>query len=47
MKAIEMRGIQEGREWGLATLNELRAFFKLKPHSTFSWSSPLFYLFRL
>ncbi|KAL5001260.1 heme peroxidase [Aspergillus recurvatus] len=36
MKAIEMRGIQKGREWGLATLNELRAFFKLKPHSTFT-----------
>ncbi|KAL4760058.1 heme peroxidase [Aspergillus foveolatus] len=36
MKAIEMRGIEKGREWGLATLNELRAFFKLKPHSTFT-----------
>ncbi|KAL2872843.1 peroxidase/cytochrome P450 family protein [Aspergillus lucknowensis] len=35
MKPIEMLGIQQGREWGLATLNELRAFFKLKPHSTF------------
>ncbi|RDW90314.1 peroxidase/cytochrome P450 family protein [Aspergillus mulundensis] len=36
MKAIEMMGIQKGREWGLATLNELRMFFKLKPHSTFA-----------
>ncbi|KAL2793140.1 heme peroxidase [Aspergillus keveii] len=35
MKAIEMLGIQQGRQWGLATLNELRTFFKLKPHSTF------------
>ncbi|KAL3479234.1 heme peroxidase [Aspergillus californicus] len=35
MKAVEMLGIQQGREWGMATLNELRTFFKLKPHSTF------------
>ncbi|KAL2826654.1 heme peroxidase [Aspergillus cavernicola] len=35
LKAVEMLGIQQGREWGLATLNELRTFFKLKPHSTF------------
>ncbi|KAL4791504.1 heme peroxidase [Aspergillus venezuelensis] len=35
MRAIEMLSIQRGREWGLATLNELRTFFKLKPHSTF------------
>ncbi|KAL4920142.1 heme peroxidase [Aspergillus aurantiobrunneus] len=36
MRAIEMLGIQQGREWGLATLNELRTFFKLKPHATFA-----------
>lgn len=30
-----MLGIQQGRDWGLATLNELRTFFKLKPHATF------------
>jgi hypothetical protein len=30
-----MLGIQQGRQWGLATLNELRLFFKLKPYSTF------------
>ncbi|KAL4894294.1 heme peroxidase [Aspergillus ambiguus] len=35
LKAIEMLGIQQGRNWGLATLNELRSFFKLKPYSTF------------
>ncbi|KAB8262111.1 heme peroxidase [Aspergillus pseudonomiae] len=35
MKAIEMLGIQQGREWGLASLNEFRRFFKLKTYSTF------------
>jgi len=35
MKVIEMLGIQQGRQWGLATLNEFRLFFKLKPYSTF------------
>ncbi|RHZ50671.1 peroxidase/cytochrome P450 family protein [Aspergillus thermomutatus] len=35
MKAIEMLGIEQGRQWELATLNEFRLFFKLKPHSTF------------
>ncbi|KAF7158141.1 hypothetical protein CNMCM5623_002807 [Aspergillus felis] len=35
MKAIEMLGIEQGRQWQLATLNEFRAFFKLKPYSTF------------
>ncbi|KAL4935916.1 hypothetical protein BDV06DRAFT_217065 [Aspergillus oleicola] len=35
MRTIEILSIQRGREWGLATLNELRMFFKLKPHSTF------------
>ncbi|GIK07532.1 hypothetical protein Aspvir_003198 [Aspergillus viridinutans] len=35
MKAIEMLGIEQGRQWDLATLNEFRVFFKLKPYSTF------------
>lgn len=35
MKVIEMLGIQQGRHWGLATLNEFREFSKLKPYSTF------------
>ncbi|EEP79774.1 hypothetical protein UREG_04620 [Uncinocarpus reesii 1704] len=35
MKVIEVLGIEQGREWGLATLNEFRLFFKLKPHETF------------
>ncbi|OOO07799.1 hypothetical protein OAory_01042990 [Aspergillus oryzae] len=40
MKAIEMLGIQQGREWGLATLNEFRHFFKLKTYSTFEEVNP-------
>jgi hypothetical protein len=35
-----MLGIQQGRKWGLATLNEFRAFFKLKPYSTFGEGPP-------
>jgi len=35
MRAIEMLGVQQDRQWNLATLNELRSFFKLKPHATF------------
>lgn len=35
MKAIEMLGIETGRKWNIATLNEVRLFFKLKPHATF------------
>ncbi|MCJ1470995.1 hypothetical protein MMC07_009643 [Pseudocyphellaria aurata] len=35
MKAIEILGIQQGRKWKTATLNELRKFFKLKPYTTF------------
>ncbi|GME25196.1 Psi-producing oxygenase A [Neofusicoccum parvum] len=35
LKAIEILGIEQGREWGLASLNEFRQFFKLKPFETF------------
>jgi hypothetical protein len=35
MKAIEILGIETGRKWNMATLNEVRLFFKLKPHATF------------
>lgn len=35
LRAIEILGIQQEREWGLATLNEFRLFSKLKPYSTF------------
>lgn len=36
LKAIEVLGIQQGRDWGLASFNEFRAFFNLKPFSKFS-----------
>ncbi|KUI64277.1 Psi-producing oxygenase A [Cytospora mali] len=35
LKAIEILGIQQGREWGLASFNEFRSFFKLKPFTSF------------
>lgn len=35
MKPIEMLGIQSQRQWGIATLNEVRAKFNLVPHKTF------------
>ncbi|MCJ1396496.1 hypothetical protein MMC18_009386 [Xylographa bjoerkii] len=35
MKAVEILGIQQGRQYNLASLNEVRKFFKLKPHATF------------
>jgi hypothetical protein len=38
-KAIEVHGIQQGRQWGLATLNEFRQFFKLKSYTTFGQST--------
>ncbi|KAH8896764.1 fatty acid oxygenase [Thozetella sp. PMI_491] len=36
LRAIEILGIQQGRQWGLASLNEFRAFFKYKPFTTFA-----------
>ncbi|EXL67218.1 oxidoreductase [Fusarium oxysporum f. sp. conglutinans race 2 54008] len=39
-KALEVYGIQQGRQWGLATLNEFRLFFKLKPYTTFADMNP-------
>lgn len=35
LKAVEMLGINQGRQWGLASLNEFRQFFKLKPFTSF------------
>ncbi|KAF2995005.1 hypothetical protein E8E14_001815 [Neopestalotiopsis sp. 37M] len=35
LKAIEILGIQQGRDWGMATLNEFRQFFNLKPFTSF------------
>lgn len=35
MKAIEMLGMQQARNWNVATLNEFRMYFGLMPHKTF------------
>lgn len=35
LKAVEVLGIQQARAWNLATLNEFRKHFSLKPHETF------------
>ena len=35
MKAVEIHGMEQARSWNVATLNELRGFFQLKPHETF------------
>ncbi|KAF1839413.1 heme peroxidase [Decorospora gaudefroyi] len=40
LRAIEVLGINQGRNWGTASLNEVRKFFKLKPHSTFEEMNP-------
>ena len=34
-KLVEILGIKQARMWNLATLNEFRAFFKLRKHETF------------
>ena len=36
LKAIDILGIEQARNWKVATLNEFRKFFDLKPYSTFS-----------
>jgi len=36
MKLVETMGIKQARDWQVATLNEFRKFFKLKPHKEFS-----------
>ena len=35
LKLVETLGIKQARSWNLATLNEFRAFFKLKKHESF------------
>lgn len=35
MKAIEMAGIGLARSWNVASLNEFRQYFGLKPHTKF------------
>lgn len=36
LKAVEVLGMQQARSWNLATLNEFRKHFALKPHEHFS-----------
>ena len=36
MRVVDMLGIQQAREWQVATLNEFRKFFGLEPHKEFS-----------
>ncbi|KAF2465444.1 heme peroxidase [Lindgomyces ingoldianus] len=36
LKAVEILGIQQSRAWGIASLNELRKYFGMLPHKTFS-----------
>src|SRR4051812_37617276 len=35
MRAIDVLGMEQGRAWGAASLNEVRKFFQLQPHKTF------------
>lgn len=35
MKAVKILGMEQARGWKVATLNEVRAFFQLKPYETF------------
>jgi cytochrome P450 len=36
LKAVEIMGMEQGRAWGAATLNELRRYFGMMPHKTFT-----------
>ena len=36
MRLVEVLGMQQARQWKVATLNEFRKFFKLEPHKQFS-----------
>ncbi|KAF4545835.1 Heme peroxidase family protein [Lasiodiplodia theobromae] len=40
LKVIEVLGIEQGRRWGLASLNEFRNFFGLKQFSSFEEINP-------
>ena len=40
LKAITVLGMQQSRSWNLASLNEFRKFFLLKPHDTFEAINP-------
>lgn len=40
LRAVEMLGIQQARDWGLASLNEFRKHFKLEPYKAFADMNP-------
>lgn len=40
LKSVEVLGIMQARSWNLASLNEFRAYFQLKPHETFESINP-------
>ncbi|MCJ1314518.1 hypothetical protein MMC25_008200 [Agyrium rufum] len=40
LRSIEILGMQQARKWNVATLNEFRAFFGLRPHKTFEDINP-------
>jgi linoleate 8R-lipoxygenase / 9,12-octadecadienoate 8-hydroperoxide 8R-isomerase len=40
LRAVEILGIKQARDWNLASLNEFRRHFKLAPHKTFEDINP-------
>ena len=40
LKSVEVLGMIQSRSWNLASLNEFREYFKLKPHTSFQSINP-------
>ncbi|ETN36283.1 uncharacterized protein HMPREF1541_08560 [Cyphellophora europaea CBS 101466] len=40
LRSVEILGMMQSRSWNLASLNEFREYFKLKPHKTFKDINP-------
>ena len=40
LRLVEVMGINQACSWNLASLNEFREYFKLKPHDTFESINP-------
>lgn len=40
MRSVEILGMMQARQWNLASLNEFRLYFGLKPHATFEDINP-------
>ncbi|KAI9838713.1 MAG: hypothetical protein M1838_004543 [Thelocarpon superellum] len=40
LRAVEILGIEQARSWNVASLNEFRQFFGLRPHETFEDINP-------